>query len=112
MSIRKGSTQFENFLDPEDLAGAEVIDVRISDNVLEEDDWTIDRFAVINGRLQHLRTVHKGIYNTARHTLEGKTLEELAQWSQWNPVGHHPETYYEARVFEPLRPEVSHARCA
>ncbi len=112
MSNCKGSTRFKSFLGLEDLAGAEVVDVRISDNVLDEEDWTVDRFAVIDGRLQHLGTRRKGIYKTTKSTLEGKTLEELAQWSQWNPTGRHPETYYEVRIANPMRPEVPNARCA
>lgn len=109
MSSRKGSQDYESFLDPEDLAGVEVVDVRISDNVLDPEDWTVDRFAIIEGRLQHLGVRHKGMYGSHKASLNGKTVEELAAWSQWNATGQHPETYCEVRVVQLFRPEVRHA---
>lgn len=75
--------------------------VRVSDNVLDEKEWPVHEvvLGVVStkgvGRLGVMdqTEVHPGCYNIP--AMRGWTIEELAEWSRFDPTGEHPEVYNE-----------------
>jgi len=88
--------KFKSFVNVEEISMSGLILARISDNVLEEGDWTTVLLAVEGGVVVGIDLCIKGAYaETGVHV--GMTIEELAKWSQYDPTGQHPENYYELK---------------
>lgn len=80
------------------------IRVRISDNVLEDKDWTIFEleFAMAKDipgsvgenvpKVVSQRLINEGCYG--EHLL-GKTIVDLVKWLAYDPTGSHPEVWHE-----------------
>jgi len=81
------------------------VKVRISDNVLDDEDWTVYEleFAVVKGRsstgapitrtmVVNQRLVNQGVYGD---DIVGRDLERLALWLSYDSTGSHPEQYHE-----------------
>jgi hypothetical protein len=84
--------------------------LRISDNVLDEDDWPI-WCAIYNheGFLFRIHLIKEGVYaafatvETPFHEIPplqvGSTLRDLKIWVDYDSTGHHPEEYHDFRIF-------------
>ncbi len=83
--------EFESFVD--NLKPDCVLTVRISDNVLEPEDWPIDGLTLVDGVVVGQLHLIKGAYRLPN--MEGWTTQQLMEWTQYDPVGSHPEQYYE-----------------
>jgi hypothetical protein len=72
------------------------IRVRISDNVLEEKDWTVYELKIElykgSPTVMAMRALNLGVYG---QDLIGFTLDQLSEWLCWDPTGHHPEVWHE-----------------
>jgi len=66
---------------------------RISDNVLDDDDWGVYQLFIENGVVKRQKTLNKGVY--AIDSFVGMNIEQLSSWSSYDSVGQHPETYHE-----------------
>lgn len=71
--------------------------IRISDNVLDQEDWTIGKIFFCGagengGTVIQCREVHKGIY--ALPDCVGWRLWDVWKWQRQNITGSHPENYY------------------
>ena len=77
------------------------IKVRISDNILDDKDWSIYELE-FNDKggtpvVAKIRTLHDGgVYGCT--VKEGMTAKELSKWSHLDTTGSHPETYHEIWV--------------
>lgn len=73
-----------------------VVELRISDSVLEDDDWPIVIATVVDGRIVALEEVVPGVYTIGFSI--GTRFEELLRWLQHNPTGDAVEQYNEIRL--------------
>lgn len=65
---------------------------RMSDNVLNDGDFTVVELTLHGGRVVEQRLVQQGAYTVE---LSGRDLEELARWTQHDDTGNHPENFHE-----------------
>lgn len=72
--------------------------IRISDNVLDSQLWTVGRveFSERTGRIVTQEMVHEGAY--CLPNCIGWAVAELLNWQDCDPTGQHPETYNEVSV--------------
>lgn len=86
--------------------------IRISDNVLDTEDWPIWLLLYNNeGMLFKSVLVKEGAYSRlgsyecpTHGTCPlhiGSTLEDLEKWEQYDSTGHHPEEYHSFKIFNP-----------
>jgi len=68
---------------------------RISDNVLDPEDWNIYELVFARGRVVEVVVVNPGVYGGSVDDFIGMTIEQLSDWSRLDATGQHPETYYE-----------------
>ena len=66
---------------------------RISDNVLGEPDWPIAKVHFDQGVVVRVEEHAKGVYGMSDFV--GKTIEDMALWTQHDSTGSHPEQYNE-----------------
>lgn len=72
--------------------------VRISDNVLNPEDWSIFELEFSHSAKDGFVVASQTLKNQSRGTSRefcGMGVEDLSKWSFWDPTGHHPETYHE-----------------
>ena len=70
---------------------------RLSDNVLDEEDWPVHRLT-FEGRICTSQIEeHKGVYNLSTSFI-GKSINTLMEWTQHDDTGNHPEMYHEIQV--------------
>lgn len=74
------------------------VDARISDNVLDEQEWTIVRLRFVDGVVADRSVVRSGIYSEDSLPAVGDSVELVALWSAYDGTGGHPENYYELRI--------------
>lgn len=75
------------------------VDARISDNVLDEQEWPVVRLRFsADRRIAERSVLRTGIYSTDGFPAIGDSLELVALWSNYDGTGSHPENYYELRV--------------
>ena len=74
-----------------------MIDARITDNVLEKEDWGIDQLYVENGIIRLQDNIIKGVYSMP--DMLGWTSKQLMEWSHHDNTGSHPEQYHEIKVY-------------
>ncbi|MBW2647846.1 MAG: hypothetical protein JRE23_17085 [Deltaproteobacteria bacterium] len=72
------------------------VGVRITDDVLEEEDWGIDYLIIRGGVVVRQLRCTEGSYRTPN--MIGWTREQLAEWSQYDDTGQHPENYHEVTI--------------
>jgi hypothetical protein len=71
-----------------------VVQVRISDDVLDEEDWGVDELTIKNGVVVSQKKLSNGVYTIP--DMVGWTTDKLIEWTQHcNAIGSHPEQYYE-----------------
>ena len=83
--------EFESFVDT--LNPDCVVCTRISDNVLDEEDWGIDGLTIRDGVVTEQLHLTKGAYTM--EDMVGWTTQQLMEWTQYDPTGNYPEQYYE-----------------
>lgn len=72
--------------------------IRISDNVLSEEDWPVAMISFDkSGIVDAICVTHKGVYSLP--DCIGWSFEKLAEWQSYDPTGEHPENYYEVRAY-------------
>ena len=74
------------------------IRVRISDNVLYENDWNVYELSFKGNdvpRVDQQRVINEGIYGGYEDYFIGMAMTDLCKWTQDDPTGRHPETYNE-----------------
>ena len=76
--------------------------IRVSDNVLEDKDWTTYEleFEIKEGvpSVSKINSSHKGAGVYIPGIEKGMTAKELSKWSHLDTTGEHPETYHEIWV--------------
>lgn len=75
-----------------------ILYVRLSDNVLEKEDWPIARLMVEAGVITARERVHIGAYSWAGQPDVGWSLERLLEWSRRDYTGQHPELCHEVSI--------------
>lgn len=68
---------------------------RISDNVLEPEDWTVARLAVVDGAVAFVHREQRGVCAYDAFPVVGANLDAISAWSKYDGTGRHPENYYE-----------------
>lgn len=75
---------------------AKKVKVRISDNVLDDEDWPVYELEIEphKGELVVMaqRVVNLGAYG---QDFTGFNLKRLSNWLCWDPTGQHPEVWHE-----------------
>ena len=69
---------------------------RISDNVLESEDWPVSLLIIRDGIVVKQNDICNGCYDLG--DMEGWTIEDLCDWSQFDSTGSHPENYHELHL--------------
>ncbi len=78
------------------MKGDLVYRIRISDNVLDEEDWPIREILIRDGVIVNVLDVHHGVYSWGETTPTiGWDLERLCEWLDFDPTGSHPENWHE-----------------
>lgn len=74
------------------------LEVSITDNVLDPEDWPVSIITVENGIVVAQRTKKEGCYSM--DDMMGWNMFQLEEWHFYDTTGHHPEQYYEV---EPVK---------
>jgi hypothetical protein len=74
------------------------IRARISDNVLDEEDWSVWKLVFAAGRVRRADEEHKGVYDQPMAGFEGMTIQALSKWTEHDDTGFHLENYYELEI--------------
>ena len=72
---------------------------RISDSVLEEEDWPIHTLTFEDGICTSQIERQKGVYSLSESFI-GKRTEDLMKWTTYDNSGDHPEMFHEICVIE------------
>ena len=72
------------------------VDVRIVDNVMDNEDWGVDRLIINAGHVVAQDRVFGGIY--AIPDMVGWSVSQLCEWSKYDNAGSFPENGHEIRV--------------
>jgi len=67
--------------------------VRLSDNVLELEDWPVAKLTIQGNSVKKMEVVCKGAYDLPN--MVGWTLADVAEWSRYDSTGYHPEEYHD-----------------
>jgi len=70
--------------------------VRITDNVLDDDDWGVDHIILRDGKVVKQCTSTEGVYRIPN--MVGWEREQIVEWSKHDDTGRHPEQYHEIEV--------------
>lgn len=89
--------KWESFVVQEELNEVAVIAVRISDNILDEEDWPVHVLKFREGGICTQQTVeNKGAY--AMNNFVDKDLNELVEWSNCDLTGSYGELSHDLCV--------------
>lgn len=66
---------------------------RVSDNVLDDEDWGIVKLVIADGEVVEKEYVQHGCYENDIYI--GMTVEQLVEWTRYDATGTHPEQYHE-----------------
>lgn len=76
---------------------ARVLYVRVSDNVLSDEDFAVRRILIENGTVVGHTDLNPGVYGFDFMPNDGWTLDQVLNWTSYDPTGQHPEVYHEVR---------------
>ena len=77
-----------------DLPLSGVFAVRVVDDVLDEDDWTVDLLEVSEGIVIKQTTFLQGIYIIP--DMIGWNTSQIEEWSRYeSPIGIHPQEWHQ-----------------
>jgi len=74
-----------------------MVDVRISDNVLEEEDWGVDQLYIGSGIVMSQDHISIGVYEIP--DMIGWTTERLMEWSTFQNVVSRHEYHHKIKVY-------------
>lgn len=74
-----------------------VFHLRISDNVLQDEDWPIVEATMVNSRIIELKEINPGAYGWDVVSI-GMRIDTLLKWLKYDPTGVHPEHYCQIRL--------------
>ncbi len=70
------------------------LQVRITDDQLDDEDWGIEEIKIDNDVVVSQKTVSKGAYRMPH--MVGWTSEQVIEWTNYeNPFGAHPQQFNE-----------------
>ena len=72
---------------------------RVSDNVLEEEDWPVHTLTFEGGICTSQTEKQKGVYSFSESFI-GKSTDDLIEWSNYDNSGNHPEMFHEIYIIE------------
>jgi hypothetical protein len=81
-----------------DLKSNGLVCMRISDDVLDEENWGIDGLTIEDGVVVRQLHLSKGAYTMP--DVVGWTTKQLMEWTQYDATGSHPEQYHELSIEE------------
>ena len=87
---------FQSFIHPNRIPTNGTIHARISDNVLEPEDWNVWELWLKNDKVIGQVELRKGIYGPKDFV--GMDRAALAEWSCFDCTGSHPEQFHEISV--------------
>lgn len=85
--------EYKSFVRLDEIPSDGIIHVRVSDDVLDVKDWTVDYLLMENGSVKEQVRVHYGIYNIP--DMRGWTCGELSNWSRFENTGSHPQEFHD-----------------
>jgi sporulation protein YlmC with PRC-barrel domain len=85
---------FQSFIDVTTMPVNGEIYARISDNVLDDEDYNVSKLTIHNSMVIAVQTVHGGCYPLGSDLI-GMTTLQLAKWSEMDYTGSHPENFHE-----------------
>jgi len=77
-----------------------IVNVRISDNVLDDEDWAIHELIIQNGVVIRQHESMYGVYDIQNKV--GWTAKQLCAWSHYDGTSNHPEEYHEIQLLSAL----------
>jgi len=89
---------FEYFV--KELPNNCIVNIRISDNVLDGDDWAIHELIIQNDVVIRQHEVMPGAYEIPNKL--GWTTKQLCAWSHYDNSCSHPEEYHEIQLLSTL----------
>ena len=90
------ANKWQSFLESEDLPQNFIAHVRIADNVLDEEDWTIDEIIVVNGAVFEQKRMYRGVYDL--ENMVGWSKTAIAEWTRYDGTGNYPEEYHDIQI--------------
>lgn len=78
-----------------------MLQLRISDSVLDEKEWSVFHLMLLDGVVTSRAVVWPGAYSPYGIPDVGATLADIEAWSRYDGTGTHPEQYHEVRVVTP-----------
>jgi hypothetical protein len=85
--------EFHNFVSTEKIPSDGIVLIRVSDDVLDNEDWTVDYLLMRNGSVKEQVRVNFGVYNIP--DMKGWTCGELSNWSRFENTGSHPQEFHD-----------------
>lgn len=73
-----------------------VVRVRVADNVLDDEDWTINELIINGGLVVSQRQVRPGAYTIPEMT--NWTTQDIVEWSSYDSTGSPVENYNEVSI--------------
>jgi len=86
--------EFETFV--KNIPNNCVVRVRIADNVLDDEDWTINEIIINGGVCVSQRLVQSGVYVIPN--MVNWTTQDIVEWSSWDSTGSPVENYNEVSI--------------
>lgn len=74
-----------------------IVELRLSDNVLGDDDWTVRRMTLHEGVVVSVEDLPGGAYDHNQMPGIGATVADIDKWLSFDPTGFHPEIYHDIR---------------
>lgn len=75
-----------------------ILYARISDNVLDPEDWPVRKLVVGKDRIIAHIDLHAGVHDFSTMPASGWTLEQLLAWAARDNTGTHPEVCYDLKA--------------
>ena len=90
--------EYKTYWKEEELPNDGFILARISDDVLDEEDWTTFRLQMWEGVVVKMELINKGVYDPTPYNYKGFTKEHLVLW-QYETAPHiHPGFFQELAI--------------
>lgn len=80
---------------------------RVSDNVLEPEDWTVVRLTIVDDVVQVVHAELRGVYAYDAFPGVGADLDAISMWTKYDGAGRHPENYCKVWIDDRWRTFVS-----
>ena len=74
-----------------------IVHLRISDNVLKDEDWPIVEATMVNSHIVELKEISRGAYVWRDSVFIGMRIDTLLKWLKHDPTGTHPEIRHQLK---------------